>query len=109
MSRYGFPKSKKRSYSGKRIRRLHRETLLSIVLVTSFAVAQTNPAFEPINVQATAGLPSEATAADSPNSGAPLTLTLQDALKRAKSNSIHFKTVLTGLGLAIEDHVHNRT
>ena len=108
MSRCGFPQSKKRSYSGKRIRRLHRETLLSIVLVTSFAVAQTNPAFKPINVQATAGLPSEATAADSPNSGAPLTLTLQDALKRAKSNSPQFQAGLTELGLAKEDHVQAR-
>src|SRR5207245_11288202 len=63
---------------------------------------------KPINVQATAGLPSEATAADSPNSGAPLTLTLQDALKRAKSNSPQFQAGLTELGLAKEDHIQAR-
>ncbi len=108
MSPSRFPQSKKHSCSGKKFRRLHRGTLLSAFLVTSFAVAQTNPAFKPINVQATAGLPSEATAADSPNSGAPLTLTLQDALKRAKSNSPQFQAALTELGLAKEDHVQAR-
>ncbi len=41
-------------------------------------------------------------------SGAPLTLTLQDALQRAKANSPQFQAALTDLGLAREDRVQRR-
>lgn len=41
-------------------------------------------------------------------SGAPLTLTLQDALQRAKANSPQFQAALTDLGLAREDRVQSR-
>ena len=39
---------------------------------------------------------------------APLTLTLQDALARARSNSVQFQAALTDLGLAHEDKVQAR-
>ncbi len=41
-------------------------------------------------------------------SGAPLTLTLQDALERARANSPQLHTALTELGLAREDRVQAR-
>src|SRR6185369_15015853 len=42
------------------------------------------------------------------NHGAPLTLTLQDALQQAKSNNPQFQAALTDLGLAKEDRVQSR-
>jgi len=42
------------------------------------------------------------------NAGAPLTLTLQDALQRARVNSPEFRSALTDLGLAHEDKVQGR-
>lgn len=42
------------------------------------------------------------------NAGAPLTLTLQDALQRAQVNSPEFRAALTELGLAHEDKVQGR-
>lgn len=41
-------------------------------------------------------------------SNAPLALTLQDALQRAKSNSPQFQSALTDLGVAREDRVQSR-
>ena len=42
------------------------------------------------------------------NAGAPVTLTLQDALQRARVNSPEFRSALTELGLAHEDKVQGR-
>ena len=39
---------------------------------------------------------------------APLTLTLQDALTRARSNSVQFQAALTDQGIAHEDKVQAR-
>jgi outer membrane protein TolC len=39
---------------------------------------------------------------------APLTLTLQDALQRARANAPQYRSALTDLGLAKEDHVQSR-
>ena len=39
---------------------------------------------------------------------APLTLTLQDALKRARANSVAFQAALTDQGIAHEDKVQAR-
>jgi len=39
---------------------------------------------------------------------APLTLTLQDALARARSNSVQFQAALTDQGIAHEDKVQAR-
>lgn len=53
--------------------------------------------------------PAPATATpNAQTSGAPLTLTLQDALQRAQANSPEFRAALTDLGLAHEDRVQGR-
>jgi outer membrane protein TolC len=44
----------------------------------------------------------------SPSNGAPETLTLQDALQRAKANSPEFRSALTAAGLAHEDTIQSR-
>ncbi len=66
------------------------------MLLSAVAVAQSDQ-----NAQATgANMPS--------NVGAPATLTLQDALQRARVNSPEFRAALTELGLAHEDRVQGR-
>jgi len=42
------------------------------------------------------------------SSQAPLTLTLQDALNRARANSVQFQAALTDQGIAHEDKVQAR-
>lgn len=42
------------------------------------------------------------------NTGAPVTITLQDALQRAQANSPEFRAALTELGIARQDHVQGR-
>jgi outer membrane protein TolC len=44
----------------------------------------------------------------SPSTGAPLTLTLQDALQRARMNDPQYRSAITDLGLAREDRVQAR-
>jgi len=46
--------------------------------------------------------------ASTQNSSAPLTLTLQDALQRARQNTPEYRSALTDLGLAHEDRVQAR-
>jgi len=43
-----------------------------------------------------------------PTSGAPITITLQDALQRARLNDPHYRSAITDLGLAREDRVQTR-
>jgi len=43
-----------------------------------------------------------------PNGGAPLTITLQDALQRARQNDPQYRSAITDLGLAREDRVQAR-
>jgi outer membrane protein TolC len=43
-----------------------------------------------------------------PTNGAPVTITLQDALERARSNNPQYRSALTDLGLAREDRVQAR-
>ena len=43
-----------------------------------------------------------------PTSGAPLTITLQDALQRARQNDPQYRSAITDLGLAREDRVQAR-
>jgi outer membrane protein TolC len=43
-----------------------------------------------------------------PNQGAPLTITLQDALQRARQNDPQYRSAMTDLGLAGEDRVQSR-
>jgi outer membrane protein TolC len=47
-------------------------------------------------------------ASAAPNSGAPLTITLQDALQRARLNDPQYRAAVTDLGLAREDRVQAR-
>src|SRR6266536_5361517 len=44
----------------------------------------------------------------SPIQGAPLTITLQDALERARMNDPQYRSAITDLGLAHEDRVQAR-
>jgi outer membrane protein TolC len=46
--------------------------------------------------------------ATTPSSGAPLTITLQDALQRARINEPQYRSAVTDLGLAREDRVQAR-
>src|ERR1700675_646801 len=65
------------------------------ILLASVLLAQSDPN------QISAGTPSA-------NPGSPITLTLQDALQRARVNSPEFRAALTELGLAREDRVQAR-
>jgi outer membrane protein len=47
-------------------------------------------------------------ASTNPSSAAPLTITLQDALQRARQNDPQYRAAITGLGLAREDRVQAR-
>ncbi len=47
-------------------------------------------------------------AAAAPTSGAPITITLQDALQRARLNDPQYRSAITDLGLAREDRVQAR-
>jgi outer membrane protein TolC len=66
-------------------------------LVAGFAQAQT----QAVPVQGPAASPST-------NETAPLTITLQDALQRARLNDPQYRSALTDLGLAREDRVQAR-
>ena len=72
--------------------------LIAVALITTDASSQTR------TVQSL----SSSGQASSAGGGAPLTLTLQDALQRAKANSPQFQAALTDLGLAKEDRVQSR-
>src|SRR5215469_15398777 len=50
----------------------------------------------------------QAAAASQAQSGAPLTMTLQDALQRARQNDPQYRSAVTDLGLAHEDRVQAR-
>jgi outer membrane protein len=87
-----------RSHNGN-WRLLPKSILVPAFLIpTLFAQLQT----QPIDVQATAASNS------SPSSGAPLTITLQDALQRAKANEPQFRSAATAMRLAGEDRVQAR-
>jgi len=49
-----------------------------------------------------------ASATSTPTGGAPLTITLQDALQRARQNDPQYRAAITDLGLAREDRVQAR-
>jgi len=59
-----------------------------------------------LHAQAPQAVPQSVSAA--PSSSSPVTLTLADALNRAKANSPQFQTALTQFGLAKEDRVQAR-
>ncbi len=80
--------------------------LLGILLaVPAFGQNQPQPA-APSNVYGQ--VQTSTTTADTNTTQAPLVLTLQDALKRAKANSPEFRAALTELGVAHQDTVQSR-
>src|ERR1700682_4386053 len=70
---------------------------LMILIISLPVLSQTSP------TQATVG-PTNNQA----NNNAPLTLTLQDALERAKKNNPEYRAALTEFGLAKQDRVQSR-
>src|SRR5271166_5205219 len=58
--------------------------------------------------QATLTDPAAQSADATPASGAPITITLQDALQRARLNDPQYRSAITDLGLAREDRVQAR-
>jgi len=75
---------------------------LTTILVLACAAPTLFGQRQTIAIQAQTG------ANGSPNAGAPLTVTLQDALQRARANDPQFRSALTDLGLAREDRVQAR-
>ena len=75
-------------------------TILVLALFVPAPFAQTQT--QPVDVQASSA------SSGSPASGAPLTITLQDALQRAKANEPQFRSAVTALRLAGEDRVQAR-
>lgn len=61
-----------------------------------------------VSVTAMAQADQAAASNTGPDAGAPLTITLQDALQKAKVNSPEFRSAITDMGLAHEDKVQGR-
>jgi outer membrane protein TolC len=76
----------------------------SVISCSAFFLMMAAPAFG----QATQTFSLAAQTGSQAPSSAPLTLTLQDALQRAKANSPQFQAALTELGLAQQDRVQSR-
>jgi outer membrane protein TolC len=74
--------------------------VLSVLVLTALAT----PGFAQDQI-VTAQTPSTAT---TPATGAPITITLQDALQRASQNDPQYRSAVTDLGLAREDRVQAR-
>ena len=88
--------------------------LIPVLLLLSHANAQENSAPEApskVGIQQTSQVPNSVAAlVPSPNasSAAPLTLTLADALERARSYSVEFRSATLDAGLAHQDKVQAR-
>jgi outer membrane protein TolC len=82
--------------SGNRLGIALRKWVFPLLVLSMAAWAQSSDQDPPASV------------AHASNVGAPLTLTLQDALQRARVNSPEFRSALTDLGLAHEDRVQGR-
>ena len=81
--------------------RVFRAPAWRVVLGSSLAVISLISA-------ASAQSRSQPTASTDPANGAPITITLQDALQRAQSYSPDFRAALTEFGIAREDRVQGR-
>src|SRR5256714_10494586 len=62
----------------------------------------------PVWSQTTPSQPAAGTGTNQPTNSAPLTLTLQDALARARKNNPEYRSAVTEFGLAREDRVQSR-
>src|SRR6266849_3478442 len=83
-----------------------RIVLLGILLAIP-ALGQNQPQPDPPSKVSGQVLPPLATA-ETDSTRAPLVLTLQDALARAKANDPQFRAALTDLGVAHQDTVQSR-
>jgi outer membrane protein TolC len=83
--------------------RIHTATRMMAAIVLSYGLAASAQNRTDISVSSAP----QQTAAGAP-SNAPLTLTLQDALQRAKANNPQFQAAVTALGLAHGDKVQAR-
>ena len=77
----------------------HIGTGTILVLVLGLLIAS---GFAPVTLEA------QSSVSTSAQSGAPLTITLQDALQRARMNDPQYRSAVTDLGLAKEDRVQAR-
>ncbi|HEY3973239.1 MAG TPA: TolC family protein [Candidatus Sulfotelmatobacter sp.] len=63
------------------------------------------PSFAQVTISAEA---TSATSASAPAGGAPITITLQDAIQRARLNDPQYRSAITDFGVAREDRVQTR-
>src|ERR1700722_6139494 len=86
---------------------LSQKRIASAVFIFTMAFGMSTTA---ILAQVAPSTPSEPVASISvlPSDAPPLTITLQDALQRARGNDPQYRSVVTDLGLAREDRVQAR-
>ena len=88
--------------TGKQTRSHFRQCMNSLGLILVFLLAGGSSFAQVTITEQAQG------AGATPTAGAPVTLTLQDALERARSNNPQYRSALTDLGLAREDRVQAR-
>ena len=88
--------------TGKQTRSHFRQCMNSLGLILIFLLAGGSSFAQVTITEQAQG------AGASPTTGAPVTITLQDALARARSNNPQYRSALTDLGLAREDRVQAR-
>jgi outer membrane protein len=81
--------------------RIGRGSNLWLLILVLLAVGSSSFAQVTLNVPPQSG-------GATPTSGAPITITLQDALQRARQNDPQYRSAITDLGLAREDRVQAR-
>jgi len=88
--------------TGKQTRSHFRECMNSLGLILVFLLAGGSSFAQVTITEQAQG------AGATPTTGAPVTVTLQDALERARANTPQYRSALTDLGLAREDRVQAR-
>jgi outer membrane protein TolC len=88
--------------TGKQTRSHFRQCMNSLGLILVFLLAGGSSFAQVTITEQAQG------AGATPTTGAPVTITLQDALERARSNNPQYRSALTDLGLAREDRVQAR-
>src|ERR1700686_1432377 len=81
--------------------RIERSPKVLLFILVLLVVGHWSFAQVPVTVQSQG-------ASATPAGGAPLTITLQDALQRARQNDPQYRAAVTDLGLAREDRVQAR-
>jgi len=88
--------------TGKQTRSHFRQCMNSLGLILVFLLAGGSSFAQVTITEQAQG------AGATPATGAPVTITLQDALERARSNNPQYRSALTDLGLAREDRLSQR-